>query len=326
MGFPPMPTNKIIGYHEQRKRLDSCLTSKVKFIIIEGELGSGKTTVMREAMAKYAGVRVVGGSKEALAEEVFSGLAANGILPKLQFLFAGASMYAKFNVFKFLESYKKPLVLYFDENREFKEIVLDVKNVVADNDNLQTVLALTPSQREVLYGEYPEFVKRIGSANRIVLTGLSKEEKKEFVGQYATMEFADRAFEVVQRADYPLEILDMIRSMEASARNRGLSAVTAAVAEEYIRPEVPTKSVGKETSTGSIVENKFALSPLAQKILEEVTKHPGIEPSAVAEKVGASVQGVYNQVSKELKPRSLVVKQGRKLYPFRDPNPKDLGA
>ncbi len=116
-----MPQNKIIGYHEQRKRLDSCLTSKVKFIVIEGELDLGKTTIMREAMAKYPGVRVVGGSKNALAEEVFSDLAANGILPRLQFLFAGAGMYARFNVIKFLESYSRPLVLYFDENREFKE-------------------------------------------------------------------------------------------------------------------------------------------------------------------------------------------------------------
>ncbi len=207
-----------------------------------------------------------------------------------------------------------------------RKIVLDVKNVVADNDNLQTVLALTPSQREVLYSEYPEFVKRIGTANRIVLTGLSKAEKKEFVEQYATMDFADTAVDVIQKADIlgnPRH--DSFHGGERaqsrplggySCRGRGVRPGRGAYRSQLAR-SFPGEPLSRTSSNFPHWHRRF---------LDEVTKHPGLEPAAIAAKVGASAQGVYNQVSKELKPRQLVVKQGRKLYPFRDPNPKDLGA
>ncbi len=56
MGIEQQPI-RIVGYGEQRKRLDIALQSGMKFVLIEGELGSGKTTIMREAMLKHEGLR-----------------------------------------------------------------------------------------------------------------------------------------------------------------------------------------------------------------------------------------------------------------------------
>lgn len=315
MAEKPTPT---IGYSDQRQRLDAALQTGVKFSLIEGIWGSGKTKILREAMEKHPGIRIVEGSTLALTNVIDEELVKSGVLNDLYRRFLNK----KTDPFAFLEKYDKPIVLYFDENRLVAQTILQIKNLVTDNPNLKAVFALTPEQKLHLFTEYPEVARRFNPAGHIMLDGLKPEERLQFFEEYSTMPFSEEAKMYVVEKKYPQEIIDRIEQLEVSAKVNKMDRVESTLIQEnaYTEPvRVLSKSLTETTDDH--------LQPMERQILNIVKEHAlsgGITPKEIAEKLGKE-SGTIRVRLVELRKKKLITSVGHKIILFQAENQIGIG-
>lgn len=313
----PKNTAEIVGYKEERQRLHTALETKVKFNLIEGVWGSGKTKMMLEAKEKFPGVRIVDGSTHSLILSIEKEISKPSFFDDVYRRVLNKRM----DPFAFLEKYDKPLVLYFDENRLMEQTVLQIKNLVTDNPNLQAVYALTPDQKIQLFTNYPEVAKRFNSAAHIVLDGLNQEERLQFIDEYASMPFTEGAKLFVAEKKYPQELIDRIEQLEVDAKMRKMERI-----DETLIPTVrdPIAIIARSEYTS---REETGLSPMARNILDVVNQSAtsgGIAPKDIAEKLGKSPDSIHVRLV-ELRKKRLVAKVGNKVVPFQAENQAGIG-
>ena len=311
------PDNEIIGYEKERSRLESSIEGKIKFILIEGALGTGKTTLIRESMGKHDSVRIIVGDRTHFTEAVEEKLENNAI-KRIYRKILGVPI----NPSSFLEKFGRPLVLYFDENRAVEEIALDLKNVVTDNPNLQAVFALTPEQKVRLFTQYPEFANRFNATAHIVLRGLNGEDALKFVEANATMPFDQQAKEFVLEKSFPQELLDEIRSLELIARENNLDKVTGDLVIDY----KSTTQIMRAPESQPVAERPDE-RPLVPQMLDLITQSAtkgGVEPIEIARLLNRDPNTIRVRLA-ELKKRKLITKIGKKILPFHALNQEGLG-
>ncbi len=308
---------QVIGYQDQRDRLHAALETKVKFSLIEGVWGSGKTKLLLETKEKYPGIRIVDGSTLSLINAIEKDLAKPGFIQNLMSRVTNKRL----DPIAFLEKYDKPLVLYFDENRLIEQTILQIKNVVTDNDNLQAVFALTPEQKIQMFTAYPEMANRFNAAAHIILEGLTVPERMQFVDAYASMPFTEGAKNYVAEKKNPQQMIDRIEQLEVDAKINKLSTVDESLISGYKEP------VTIRTTATTEVSQTADLSPMARNILDVVNQSAtsgGITSKEIAEKLGKSPESIHVRMV-ELRKKKLVTSIGRKVVPFQAENQAGIG-
>lgn len=313
----------VIGYERERARLQASIEEGIKFILIEGALGAGKTTLIRESMEKNPGLRVIVGDRQHLIDAIEDKY-SNGLPQVLYRRVTGT----RTNPISFLEKFRGKLILYFDENRGVEETALDIKNAVTDNPNLQAVYALTPEQKVKLFTAYPEFANRFNATAHLSLTGLSREDAIAFLKANATLPFDEQAIEFVVEKKYPQELLDEIKSLEVLAKENNAGKVTGELLKEY-KPTVQilaTRPAFRTTSQEYASSQEY-LPPLGRDVLAIVNQRAptgGVEPIEIARELGKDSGSIRVSLVK-LKKANLITKIGKKIVPYHAMNQSGLG-
>ncbi len=308
-------TKNIIGYQEQRKKLSECIAKETNFIILEGEIGSGKTTLIEEAKEKFGGIYVDVGTVQNIRQQISNKM---GIIERV---------FTRPDAFEWL-SRDNRLVLYLDENKFLEpQALLHIKQATSKNSRLTTVIALTPRQILQTLDDYTELERRIHLNNRIMLPGLSVEQLKNMIQSYQSpIVFEQTVIEsIVQESKLPQSVKKLCEDLYDYASDQGLDKITT---ESYYAFSNRSKKEEK-TRVNEIIQNQqsqdapnsddFAslkASPLESKILSLINEKPGLKRGEIAEKMEAVNPNSVGNSLLSLNKKYMIQKRSGRYFPY----------
>ena len=307
---------KIIGYEAERKRLQVALDAGAKFILVEGALGTGKTTIVKEALAKRRNVRVIGAGKTALEQALEYDLVKRGFLSALINRLKGLD---KVSAEMVLRRYNgQPLVLFLDDAKDFDETALVIKNVVTENPKLQAIITLTPEQKSNFFLKNNEVAYRFSNEAVVTLKGIEPPLRRAFIDEYKNpkIEYAPQAYEYIETAaSAPQEIIDVIKNLEILAGEAG---------NEKVDAQTIARIRGGQ-KIARVTQKKNPLQPQEEQIIALLENHlDGLKPNQIGSMLELSTNTLYARLY-SLKQKKLVHKQSGKYYLLRA-GERGLGA
>jgi len=277
-------TKSIVGYDAERVKLADNIQSGNSIVTVEGEIGCGKTTVMRESFAKLGGIYVPVTTLSNIKAQISTQMP---ILDKIK----------KADPLDWICRDGRRVILYLDEIRLIEdETILRLKQAIPLNSGLTIVIAVTDSQLLELMDRFPELRARLFPENRVQLYGLKRLEVAEFIRSRSDIPFEPGVIDwVCGQANKPLRILQICSNLyDMAMRNKA-------------------KTVGMSLTGGAKTDTEVAPALTAQEaaLLEIVDRQPGLKRGPLAKALGTSENNAGNVALRLVKKKLIVREHGR---------------
>jgi len=314
---PPNPfrdhidPDNVIGYQEQRGKLADAISKEANFIILEGEIGAGKTTLIEEAMKQYPGIYVDVGTVQNIRQQINRRM---NLYEKI---------ISKPEPFEWLSKDARQ-ILYLDENKFLEpEALLHIKQATSKNSRLTTVIALTPRQVRNVLDDYTELERRIHLGNRIHLPGLPSSQLRELItSAKSDIPMEEAVVErVLQQSNLPQAVKILCEKLYDYARDKHQTSISNEVfqnvlqeakqdeKEAFIEPAMVSPVV---SPTPSGLET----TPLEEKVLEIIQANPGLKRGEVAVKLGSANPNSVGNALTSLSKKYLIQKRSARYFPY----------